>query len=113
MNDSKNKIYPRCKADMNAIYVSAEGTVYPCCWLGNYPHSKHYREFHGDSQMEQFNVNKRKLSEILNDPLYHRVERNWDIDPLQSCKNFCSKPLARPLERTSGTNEVLTLKIKK
>lgn len=113
MSDLKTKIYPRCKADMNAVYISADGTVYPCCWLGNYPHSKAYREFHGDNQWKQLNINLRKLSEILRDPVYHMVEKSWDNEPLQSCKKFCSKPLARPLERTSGTNEVLNLKIQK
>jgi MoaA/NifB/PqqE/SkfB family radical SAM enzyme len=113
MNDSETKIYPRCKADMSAVYISAEGTVYPCCWLGNFPHSKHYRVFHGDSQLDQLNVNRRKLKDILQDPLFRKVERSWDLEPFDSCKNFCSKPLAQPIDRMNGTNEVLTLKIKK
>ena len=94
MSDSKaSAIYPRCKADMFQVYVSAEALVIPCCWIGNEPHMREYRQLHS-GYLQEFSIANRDIDEILEDPRYAKVEQSWDSNhPFNVCQRFCSTPL--------------------
>lgn len=94
---------------MNQIYVTAEGYVLPCCWIGNEPDMKEYRKWHGDD-LEEMSLKNRNLEDILKDPRYLRIEKSWErAEPFAPCRWNCSQPLNRSWEKTQGTNERCSL----
>ncbi|NQY99444.1 MAG: SPASM domain-containing protein [Bdellovibrionales bacterium] len=104
-----DKINPRCKSDMAQIYISADGYVYPCCWMGNVPHTSDYRDFY-NSELDKLNVNLRSLKVIIEDRILEKVEATWQTDnPHPTCMRFCKRK-AKPDETNSedkqGTNTV-------
>lgn len=101
------KIYPRCKLDM-AIYVSAQGFVMPCCWLGNQPYFKEFLNFHKDV-LEDVNINNHSLEEIVASEAFQRIEKTWDgPSPYVACQKNCGDKPAR-LEKKHGTNDFETV----
>lgn len=104
MNDSKVQIFPRCKSDMHCAYISAEGIVYPCCWLGNYPHNESYKKFHGEN-LDKVSLRLNDLEEILEGAQFKRIEQSWISDPIAGCKIFCGKRPHREEKFLDGTNE--------
>src|SRR3954469_26069664 len=97
-------IYPVCRAHMHQIYITTEGYVVPCCWLGNEPMMSAYREFHA-GYIEELSIKNRELDEILDDPRYLRLEQSWESGaPFKYCSELCGKPLDRPEEHCQGSN---------
>lgn len=96
-----------CKAAAEkSIYISAEGYVFPCCWLANQLYPWYYKEKEGqvwqfiDSlpQKEQsLDLKKRSLRDIVEDIFFQKlVPQSWqgkDIkkDRLQVCAKTCGK----------------------
>jgi len=84
-----------CIAKNNqTIYISADGKVYPCSWVGQYPDSYKYNNF------------KQAIGEIENDAVQvgleaamswlHKVEESW------SCKSINAGMLATCVGCTKG-----------
>ena len=96
-----------CKvAAEKSIYISAEGYVFPCCWLANQLYPWYLKEREGqvwqfiDSlpQKEQsLSLKMRSLKDIVGDTFFQRsVPESWqgkDIkkDRLQVCAKTCGK----------------------
>ena len=60
------KIYPRCKADLNQVYITSEGYVVPCCWIGNEPAMSEYKRLHA-GHLEELSVLNRDLDQLACD----------------------------------------------
>ncbi len=105
-------IYPRCKSDMYQVYVSADGVVMPCCWIGNEPYMTQYREFLG-ADLQRLSVLDRPLDEVLKDPVFQRVNESWATEnPFSVCSRFCSQPPEEPNARNRlGSHECRDLKL--
>jgi hypothetical protein len=90
------QIYPRCKLDWAQVYISAEGDVMPCCWIGTMPHLKKYLEFNADC-LDKLNIKNRPLDEILKDPDFSRIEKSWADESVifSPCMVFWKNEMAR------------------
>jgi len=83
--DKTKSIIPMCKIGNKGLYISAEGYFYPCCWMANrYDHTR-WNQF----RQEQFNLNIRSITEILND-------KKWDefftaLHNNRECSDKCAE----------------------
>ena len=107
-------IEPRCRKDMKQIYVSAEGYVLPCCWIGNEPYITTFKEYLS-GQISSLSLKHHKLSEILHSPTYRKVENSWNTDhPFSVCDHFCGAK-RRPTtesDEMQGTNKTATIQLR-
>lgn len=106
-------IYPRCKMDQRQIYISADGLVMPCCWIGNEPSLSDYQEFHR-AHLDSLKITNRPLDEILSDDNYQRVERSWSTDlPFPSCEKYCSRQMEESsLQNFQGKNRKVKISLR-
>lgn len=111
MSDSthSNIVYPRCKRNMRAIYISAEGYVYPCCWIGNEPYANEYKIFHSE-QLVGLNVLNREIKDIIADPNFKKIEATWNTrNPFAPCLVFCAKPIPENSASVEGKNDIIVI----
>lgn len=90
-----DKLDLRCTHLMNKeIYIAADGTVYPCCYLGFYPETMHHP---GNSQTKELvqenNALKYDLAHCMS--WFDRVEKTWTKNSiaegrLYQCVNSCA-----------------------
>lgn len=102
-------IHPRCKSDMFQVYISADGIVMPCCWIGNAQFVGQYRKLH-QNNLEKLSVEHRELDEILADPIFKSIEKTWETDsPLPVCQLHCGKKVETHEEERQGADLRATL----
>jgi hypothetical protein len=75
----------------SCIYVSAQGLVYPCCWIGN-GHTRQAFEDGGDIPMERDNIDstKRSIKDILHSEDFQRIEDSWETGVISRCVHMCT-----------------------
>ena len=86
----------RCRHKMNKeIYLAADGTVYPCCYLGFYPHRmKHPGNQELVHLVAENNALEYPLEHCLN--WFDRVEQSWNQASVRDgrtfqCVNTCNQ----------------------
>jgi len=84
----------QCKAQKyKQIYVSADGTVGPCCWLDfswqlpNQDNRMNYMDTIGELP----NLNNNSLEAIFNSNYFNNIENTWVNKPLIECSKQCGK----------------------
>ena len=94
------KDQPGCKINCYAkrtssIYVAADGSVYPCCWLGFYPGQMTHP---GNNQIEQIMKENNALEYGLEHCLewFNQVENSWEHTSIKNgklyqCVSTCGK----------------------
>lgn len=84
-------IQPKC-ADKKEIYVSAEGLVFPCCWLAGQIYKWWRPKEDGDvyqllqttGGLQSINAIKFSLQKIIEGEFFHEIQNSWKI---KGCSN--------------------------
>ncbi len=81
-----------CKAKKySQIYVAADGTVSPCCWLDfkwQLPNNENRIDYM-DAVGIFPNLNDRSLLDIFESGYFQTIENTWAIKPLRECSKQC------------------------
>jgi MoaA/NifB/PqqE/SkfB family radical SAM enzyme len=84
----------QCKAQKyKQIYVAADGTISPCCWLDfswqlpNQDNRIDYMDTIGVFP----NLNTNSMKEIFDSGYFKRIEDAWAVKPLIECSKQCGK----------------------
>lgn len=84
----------QCKSKNNrSLYVGANGSVTPCCWLdftGTVPTSFSLVDYK-DRGFITPNLKSSTLEEIFASDYFRDIERTWSCDPLRQCNKQCGK----------------------
>ena len=83
----------------NEIYIAANGEVYPCCWLGFYPHSNFQRNHYGDDELLKTIVKNNNANQVgIKSALeyFNAIEKAWELDYYRegrifTCDEYCGK----------------------
>jgi MoaA/NifB/PqqE/SkfB family radical SAM enzyme len=84
----------QCKVkEEKSIYVSATGTVTPCCWLDKEGMPLHNisRIDYMDTIGKYYNLYENSLDEIFNSSLFTSIENSWNGRPLKECSKQCGQ----------------------
>jgi len=76
-------IKPLCSVGNKGLYISAQGLLYPCCWVANrYTHNNEWQEI-----AQRFNLNQWSLTDCLADPFWNTefVSYKW-----RECQTKCA-----------------------
>ena len=101
--ESNSTCHPQDVADLQLncvhlatreIYVAADGTVYPCCFLGFYPHSMNHADNH---RVRELIYENNALEHGLEHAMqwFDRVQHTWKLPNvaqgrLYTCENSCA-----------------------
>ena len=97
IKESKKEVTPTitCKATRDQqIYVAADGTVSPCCWLDMswMPHGNYERIDYMDKINSFPNLNSQSLKEIFKSRYFNKIESTWNTNScLLTCKKQCGR----------------------
>lgn len=83
-----------CKAKKdNQMYVSAEGTITPCCWLDlqSMPPTQDSRIQYLDTMGRWPNLHQQTLNEIFNSGYFDQIESSWTTCGIKECSKQCGK----------------------
>jgi MoaA/NifB/PqqE/SkfB family radical SAM enzyme len=83
-----------CMAQLqNQIYIAADGSVSPCCWLDFswLFHKQDNRIDYMDNIGILPNLNKQSLNEIFESNYFKMIESTWSNKPLIECSRQCGK----------------------
>ena len=95
-------IEPKC-VKKKEIYVSAEGLVFPCCWLAGQVYkwwrpiedSQEFKVISSTGGFKKINVHFTPLDKILKGDFFSEIEKSWDIHGvgqgrMKTCATKCN-----------------------
>lgn len=83
-----------CKSKRdNQMYVAADGSVTPCCWLDlqSVPPSNANQKQYLDTIGYWPNLNTQSLEEIFNSGYFDKIEASWSTTGIKECSKQCGK----------------------
>jgi MoaA/NifB/PqqE/SkfB family radical SAM enzyme len=79
-------ITPLCSIGNKGLYISAQGFLYPCCWVANrYNHNSEWQEI-----SQKFNLHKWSLEECLSDQFWETELQSFKW---RECQTKCRSDL--------------------
>lgn len=80
-----------CKVKNGSLYVTANGIVTPCCWLGidELPHHNPSRIDYLDKIGKFYSLQENTLQEIFDSGVFNKISSTWESDPLLECNKQC------------------------
>lgn len=77
-----NGVKPLCEIGNKGLYIDSRGRLFPCCWVANrYGHNSEWQTI-----AEQFNLNNRTLTDVLNDSFWNNEFQRFKW---QECQTKC------------------------
>jgi MoaA/NifB/PqqE/SkfB family radical SAM enzyme len=83
-----------CKAKQSKqLYIAADGTISPCCWLDfSWILPKQDSRIDYMDMVGLFpNLNKQSMQEIFDGGYFQQIEDTWAVKPLMECSRQCGK----------------------
>lgn len=80
-----------CKVKFGSLYVTSNGIVTPCCWLGidELPHHNPSRIDYMTRIGKFYSLHQNTLQEIFDSKVFDKIEETWTKDPLTECSKQC------------------------
>jgi MoaA/NifB/PqqE/SkfB family radical SAM enzyme len=80
-----------CKVKHGSLYITSNGVVTPCCWLGidELPMINPSRIDYMNKIGEFYSLHKYSLEEIFASKLFDRISDTWIDNPLLECSKQC------------------------
>ena len=80
-----------CKVKNGSLYVTANGIVTPCCWLGidELPHHNPSRIDYLDKVGKFYSLQENTLQEIFDAGVFNKISSSWESNPLLECSKQC------------------------
>jgi MoaA/NifB/PqqE/SkfB family radical SAM enzyme len=76
-------IVPLCSVGNKGLYISAQGLLYPCCWVANrYSHNHEWQDI-----ARKFDLNKQKLDECIADSFWNKELQTYKW---RECQTKCA-----------------------
>ncbi|MCB0422368.1 MAG: radical SAM protein [Bdellovibrionales bacterium] len=91
-------MFPNCQFGYRGNYVDVEGQFYPCSWVSHPAPEEETPSFlkaFYRAHRVKFNVLKNPLHQVLSDPLWEEVLKQWDsphhLPEIRECHRKCQK----------------------
>ena len=109
-------IMPTCRFGFRGSYIDYLGIYYPCSWVSHYfdkmtsrnpPHrTLEFKDYFWEKNREKFNLHKRTLEKILDDPIWNTIDNDWkSIDTMALvCERKC-------LQEETSHEKLITKKV--
>ena len=81
--ETKSPVIECIAAQEKCIYVSAQGKIYPCCWLGDADNVDPQVNFTNNSHAST------PTKVIVEGPDFQAVEDSWETGSIHKCVRFC------------------------
>ncbi|MBT7765563.1 MAG: radical SAM protein [Bdellovibrionales bacterium] len=93
----------KCKvssSEQKSLYISSEGLVFPCCWLGNQIHLWYLPKFGAEiwtiikriGGVEKISLFENDMQDILTGDFFDEIENSWSCNSVRCGKlTTCSK----------------------
>lgn len=80
-----------CKVKYGSIYITSNGIVTPCCWLGidELPHHNPNRIDYLTRIGKFYSLHENTLQEIFDSKVFDKIEETWTNKPLNECSKQC------------------------
>jgi MoaA/NifB/PqqE/SkfB family radical SAM enzyme len=80
-----------CKVKYGSLYITSNGVVTPCCWLGidEIPFHNPSRIDYLDKIGKFYTLQDNTLEEIFNSDVFNKIKDTWDSNPLLECSKQC------------------------
>ena len=80
-----------CKVKDGGLYITSNGIVTPCCWLGidEIPYHNPSRVDYLDKIGKFYSLQENTLQEIFDSGVFNKISTSWDTKPLLECSKQC------------------------
>lgn len=101
--DLKKEIIDCSVKAQKSLYVSANGTVLPCCHMVSCIESlQDDIDDYKNKINVRYNLHQNTLKEIFDSMYFRKIEKTWSEDPLLACAKTCGKVTGTWLDNTES-----------
>jgi MoaA/NifB/PqqE/SkfB family radical SAM enzyme len=92
-DDYFDSVEIQCKVkEVKEIYISAQGLLFPCCWVGGEIYNKEHPLF----EVAKIDLKTYSIKEIMDTNYFFETERKWKLASIKegkplTCAKFCGK----------------------
>jgi MoaA/NifB/PqqE/SkfB family radical SAM enzyme len=95
--------------NLKEIYVSAQGLIFPCCWVAGQIYNTFASPTDYYIDKDKINLKNYSIKEIMNTEYFFDLERRWKINSINEgkpkvCAHFCAKNNKLPQSQINVIN---------